>query len=74
MMKVIDRFKEPSTYAGLMGLAIIAGVSMEQFEVWTSAAAGAFAFVALVLKETGSEEAVVKHEKITITTKEIDSK
>ena len=55
MTKVIDRLKEPSTYAGLMGIALIAGVSMEQFEVWASAAAGVFAFVALILKEAGAE-------------------
>ena len=55
MMRIIDRFKEPSTYAGLMGVALIAGVSMEQFEVWANALAGIFAFLALIMKEAGSE-------------------
>ena len=51
--QVIKRLSEPSTYAGLMGLALILGANTEQFEVYAAAAAGFFGFVAIVVGEKG---------------------
>ena len=51
MDKFIDRLKVPSTYAGLGGIAVLVGVSMETFEMWIAAAAGVALFVSLILPE-----------------------
>jgi len=51
---LIDRLKEPSTYAGLSGIALLIGVSSEEFQMYAGAAAGLFAFAAIILKETGN--------------------
>lgn len=53
MKTLIRRFSEPSTYAGLSGLAIILGMSADQFAAYAGAAAGVFGFVAIVLGEGG---------------------
>jgi hypothetical protein len=51
ILKALNRFKEPSTYAGLSTAAVLFGVSTEQMNEWTLAAAGIFAFLAVVLGE-----------------------
>lgn len=48
---IIKRLSEPSTYAGLAGLALVFGVSVEDFEAWAAAAAGLFGFIAIILGE-----------------------
>jgi len=54
MRTLLRRLSEPSTYAGLAGLALLLGVSAEQFQDWANAAAGLFAFVSIVLGEGGA--------------------
>lgn len=52
MKALISRLKEPSTYAGLAGVSLLAlGVGPEEFKMYSGAAAGVFAFVAIVLGE-----------------------
>jgi len=51
MSAILARLKQPSTYAGLMGAAMLLGVSADGFEQWSNAAAGLFAFLAIVLNE-----------------------
>jgi len=48
---IIARLKEPSTYAGLAGLALLVGVTTEQFDLYVNSAAGVFAFIAIFLSE-----------------------
>lgn len=56
MTKLINRLKEPSTYAGLSGMAVLGfGVSPEEFKIYAGALAGIFAFLAIIMKEIGSE-------------------
>ncbi len=56
MTKLINRLKEPSTYAGLSGMAALGfGVAPEEFKIYAGALAGAFAFLAIILKEIGAE-------------------
>ncbi len=52
METLIKRFSEPSTYAGLAGLALILGINAEQFAAFTEAAAGLFAFIAIAIGES----------------------
>lgn len=54
MNALIERLKEPSTYAGLAGIALIVGINAEQFQEYVSAVAGVFAFVAMFMKEAKS--------------------
>lgn len=51
---LLKRLKEPSTYAGLAGLALIAGVSVEQFQLYTNTVAGIFGFMSIILGERTS--------------------
>ena len=51
MNKILDRLKEPSTWAGLAGLALLLGVSMDEFNIYVQALTGALAFVSIVAKE-----------------------
>lgn len=53
LSKLINRFKEPSTYAGLAGAAILLGASADEYTTYTNAAAGFFAFLAIIVAETG---------------------
>jgi hypothetical protein len=48
---IVDRLKEPSTWAGLAGLALIFGLPQEVFLEYVTAITGALAFVAIVMKE-----------------------
>lgn len=51
MKNIIDRFKEPSTYAGLMGVAMLVGLTTEQFQMYANAIAGVFGFIAIIFAE-----------------------
>ena len=48
---VLARLKEPSTYAGLSGLALALGVSGELYSAATAALAAVAGLVAVVLAE-----------------------
>jgi hypothetical protein len=48
---LIDRLKEPSSWAGLAGIALLAGLSMDDFNLYVQAITGALAFMAIVMKE-----------------------
>lgn len=54
--RLINRLKEPSTYAGLGGAAMLLGIQAPQFNEWTSAAAGVALFVSIFIKEAGSSK------------------
>lgn len=51
---ILDRAKEPSTYAGLAGLAIALGLSDAEWAAISSAAAAVFGAVAVVIAERGA--------------------
>ncbi len=51
MKKLISRLKEPSTYAGLAGLAVVFGISMGEFQNYANSAAGVFAFISIIVGE-----------------------
>ena len=51
MHHLIDRLKEPSTWAGLAGLALLFGLSQAQFDTYVQAITGLLAFMAIVMKE-----------------------
>lgn len=51
MWKVLDRLKEPSTYAGFSGLMIAIGLSTEQWSMISTALAGIAGVVAMILKD-----------------------
>ena len=52
---IINRFKEPSTFAGLASIAALAGVTDVQFSGWVAAVTGGAAFIsgflAIILPE-----------------------
>ena len=48
---LLERLKEPSTYAGLSGLMIAIGLSTEQWSVISTAIAGVAGIVAMILKD-----------------------
>ena len=48
---LIDRLKEPSTYAGLSGLALTLGVSSELYSAASAAIAAVAGLFAVVLAE-----------------------
>jgi len=54
MKAALRRLREPSSWAGLSGAALLLGVSDADFQLWAHAAAGLCAFLALVLPEAGS--------------------
>ena len=51
MRLLIDRLKEPSRWAGLAGLALLAGLSMDDFNLYVQAITGVLAFMAIVMRE-----------------------
>ncbi len=55
MNTLIDRLKEPSTYAGLSAMALAFGISADQMTIWVGAVAGLFAFVSIIVKEVGAK-------------------
>lgn len=56
MRKLIRRLKEPSTYAGLAGLALLLGITTETFDMYANAAAGLFGFAAILMGEPGPDD------------------
>lgn len=48
---IIKRLSEPSTYASLAGLAIIAGLNSEQTGFVFETLAGIFAFIGVLMNE-----------------------
>lgn len=48
---IVDRLKEPSTYAGLAGLALVIGMEAQEFQGYVNAVAGALGFISILLKE-----------------------
>lgn len=53
---IISRLKEPSTYAGLSGIAIALGVSSELYSAVAAALAGIAGLAAVILAEKGKAE------------------
>ena len=51
MKAILNRLKEPSTYAGLGGAALLAGYSMDTFNLWVGAVSGVFLVLSIVLRE-----------------------
>ena len=51
MQILIKRLKEPSSWAGLAGLGLLVGLSMDDFNLYVQAITGALAFMAIVMKE-----------------------
>lgn len=48
---ILNRAKEPSSWAGLSGFALTAGISEPAFAVGTTAVAGVAGLLAFILKE-----------------------
>lgn len=53
---ILSRLKEPSTYAGLSGLAMALGISTHMYEAAAVAVAGIAGLVAVILAEPGKPE------------------
>ena len=53
---ILSRLKEPSTYAGLSGLALALGVSGELYNAVAGALAGVAGLIAVLLVEKGKPE------------------
>ncbi len=51
----LSRAKEPSTWAGLAGLAVVAGISAEQWQVISTAVAAVAAAIAMFLSESAGK-------------------
>ena len=51
MLWIVDRLKEPSTYAGLAGLAAAAGISGGLYAAVSGALVGVFGLVAVLMGE-----------------------
>tara|TARA_Y100000593_G_C4132838_1_gene248285 strand:+ start:453 stop:617 length:165 start_codon:yes stop_codon:yes gene_type:complete len=54
MWTILDRLKEPSTYAGLSGIMIAIGLTAEQWTMISTAAAAVAGLVAMILREKKS--------------------
>ena len=50
-MNILDRLKEPSTYAGLSGLMIAIGLSQEEWTMISTVLAGLAGLAAMFLKD-----------------------
>lgn len=53
---ILSRLKEPSTYAGLSGLAMALGISTHLYEAAAMAIAGVAGLVAVILAEKSKPE------------------
>jgi hypothetical protein len=53
---ILSRLKEPSTFAGLSGLALALGISGELYNAAAGAIAGIAGLVAVLLAEKGKPE------------------
>lgn len=54
---LINRLREPSTWAGLAGLALALGISEAEWQVWSAAAAALASLAAMLLFERSDSEA-----------------
>ena len=54
---LVNRLKEPSTYAGFSGIALALGLSAEEWSTVYTALAGLAGVVAMVLSDAPAEEA-----------------
>jgi hypothetical protein len=52
---ILSRLKEPSTYAGLSGLAVALGISTHLYEAAALAVAGIAGLVAVIFAEKASK-------------------
>ena len=55
LQTIIDRLKEPSTYAGLAGLTAAMGLGAEDWQTVSMALAGIAGVIAILLREKSSE-------------------
>ncbi len=55
LQTIINRLKEPSTYAGLAGLAAAMGLGAEDWQTFSMALAGIAGVIAMLLREKSSE-------------------
>jgi hypothetical protein len=53
---ILARLKEPSTYAGLSGLAVALGISTHMYEAAAAAVAAVAGLVAVILAEKAKPE------------------
>lgn len=51
---LVNRLKEPSTYAGFAALAIVLGLSAEAYAAGATAAAALFGLIAVFIGETNA--------------------
>lgn len=51
MKALLLRLSEPSTYAGLAGLAVVLGMTAEEYMTYAAALAGVFSTIAVILGE-----------------------
>ena len=56
LARITGRLKEPSTYAGLAAVALVAGMQMDKFQMYANAAAGLFGFISMLAKDPGSSK------------------
>lgn len=54
---IVNRLKEPSTYAGFAGIALAFGLSDAEWATVSTAAAGVAGLVAMLLSDTPAEVA-----------------
>lgn len=54
---ILGRLKEPSTYAGLSGLAMALGISTHLYEAAAVAVAGVASLIAVILSDKSKDEA-----------------
>ena len=55
MRRVWLRLSEPSTWAGMSGLALLFGLSAEEWSAWSQGLAAICALAAMFLRERGSD-------------------
>lgn len=53
---ILKRLSEPSTYAGLAGLALIVGFNADEMKLLSEAFAGIFSFLAILIGENGKSK------------------
>lgn len=51
MWTILDRLKEPSSYAGIAGIALAFGISSDEWQTISTAIAGIAGLLSMILKE-----------------------